>query len=98
MKRTLTTVLATIAMFAAFAAPAAAASGDGPGATPPYHGPRALPLTLPLCVTTTWRSRHTHTPKTRPGTLCVGTPDMWIPRAYIEIGYINRTHLVYIAR
>lgn len=49
------------------------------------------PIDPPLCVTTTWRAKYTHKPKTKPGQVCrfVG-PDgdlpMWRPKNWVQVG------------
>lgn len=64
------------------APPARAAQQPGtpaPSAPGPRVGP---PAVAPLCVTTTWRAKHTHRPKTRPGQVCRIDDGMWLPDSW----------------
>jgi hypothetical protein len=70
------------------AAEAKAAPAPPPSASAP-HARAAIP---PLCVTTTWRARHTHQPKTRPGAVCLLTEDMWMPSRYEVLGVFATGH------
>lgn len=64
-------------------APAASAAQQPGTPTPRAPHPRVAPAAVaPLCVTTTWRAKHTHRPKTRPGQVCILTPGMWLPRSW----------------
>lgn len=38
------------------------------------------------CVTTSWRSAYWGLAKTRPGSACYATPDMWVPRSWQRVG------------
>ena len=95
MKRTVATILATLALAAVTMSPAAA---DGA----PHHRPPATPL--PLCVTTPWRAAFTGHPMTKPGTVCVLTDDMWKPRSWrvlvpwITVGSAGHTIEIVLAR
>ena len=64
-------------------APAASAAQQPGTPTPraPHHRP-APAAVAPLCVTTTWRAKHTHRPKTRPGQVCRMDDGMWLPDSW----------------
>lgn len=87
MKRTALTILAALGLLLSVAAPVSAAPGDGPGSTPPPHRHRTS-VAVPLCVTTTWRAEHTHTPKTAPGEVCQVRVGMWIPSSWHRVGVV----------
>lgn len=61
-------MLATVATAAVLLmiAPAAQAAQQPVSPTPRAPHPRVAPVEPPLCVTTTWRAKHTNRPKTRP--------------------------------
>lgn len=64
-------------------APAASAAQQPGTPTPRAPHPRVAPAAVaPLCVTTTWRARHTHRPKTRPGQVCRMDDGMWLPDSW----------------
>lgn len=63
-------------------APAASAAQQPPTPTPRAPHPRVAPVEPPLCVTTTWRAKHTHRPKTRPGQVCRMDDGMWLPDSW----------------
>jgi hypothetical protein len=76
---------------AILAVPSTAFAATDPGnQQPPTPRPRLAPaphfsipdVQPPLCVTTQWRSKHTHKPITRPGTVCILTRDMWKPKSW----------------
>lgn len=64
-------------------APAASAAQQPGTPTPRAPHPRVAPAAVaPLCVTTTWRAKHTHRPKTRPGQVCRMDDGMWLPDSW----------------
>lgn len=64
-------------------APAASAAQQPGTPTPRAPHPRVAPAAVaPLCVTTTWRAKHTHRPKTRPGQVCRIDDGMWLPDSW----------------
>lgn len=79
MIRKLLAAAVTAAALFAFTPPASAEA-------PRSRGPVVSVYPLPLCVTTTWRAKHTHRPKTRPGQTCLLTEDMWLPRSWRILG------------
>lgn len=89
--RTLATLAATVALTFAVAGPAAAAPQPGTPTPRAPHPRAAAAVSLPLCVTTTWRAKHTGKPKTRPGQVCILTPGMWLPHSWqiIAVGAVG---------
>lgn len=81
---------ASVAAVLLVAAPPAAQAAQQP-TVPTPHVPGAHPAIAPLCVTTTWRAKHTHRPKTRPGQVCILTPGMWLPRTWriLSVGVVG---------
>lgn len=76
------TVALTAAAVLTFQAPAWSAQQPGTP-TPRAPHPRVAPAAVaPLCVTTTWRAKHTHRPKTRPGQVCRMDDGMWLPDSW----------------
>lgn len=75
-------VAAAFVAAAVLSAAPAQAVPQPPTPTPVAPHPRPHAVAVPLCVTTTWRARHTHRPKTRPGQVCILTPGMWLPRSW----------------
>lgn len=67
-------------------APAAQAAQQPTVPTP--HVPGAHPAIAPLCVTTTWRAKHTHRPKTRPGRVCRIGDGMWLPDSWLILDVV----------
>lgn len=80
----------TITVSLVLAAPAQAVP-QPPTPTPVAPHPRPHAVAVPLCVTTTWRAKHTHRPKTRPGQVCILTPGMWLPRSWriLSVGVVG---------
>ena len=69
--------------------PAAQAAPNVP--TPQVPAPHvrpAPPVVAPLCVTTTWRAKHTHRPKTRPGRVCRIGDGMWLPDSWLILDVV----------
>lgn len=55
------------------------------------QAPRTRPApaaVAPLCVTTTWRAKHTHRPKTRPGQVCRIDDGMWLPDSWLILDVV----------
>ena len=79
IRKLLAATVAAAALSVVAVSPAQAAQQPGtPSPSAPHH--RAAPAaTAPLCVTTTWRAKHTHRPKTRPGQVCRIGDGMWLP-------------------
>lgn len=79
----------TAAAALALTAPAAQAAPNVP--TPQVPAPHvrpAPPVVAPLCVTTTWRAKHTHRPKTRPGRVCRIGDGMWLPDSWLILDVV----------
>lgn len=68
-------------------APAAQAAPQPGTPTPTAPHPRHA-VVAPLCVTTTWRAKHTHRPKTRPGRVCRIGDGMWLPDSWLILDVV----------
>lgn len=80
---------ASVAAVLLVAAPAAQAAPNVP--TPQVPAPHVRPVppvVAPLCVTTTWRAKHTHRPKTRPGQVCRIGDGMWLPDSWLILDVV----------
>lgn len=77
---------ALVAATTLLAAPAAQAAQQPSAPTP--RAPGAHPAIAPLCVTTTWRAKHTHRPKTRPGRVCRIGDGMWLPDSWLILDVV----------
>lgn len=73
---------ASVAAVLLVAAPPAQAAQQPGTPTPTAPHPRTAQAAAPLCVTTTWRAKHTHRPKTRPGQICRIDDGMWLPDSW----------------
>lgn len=82
MIRKLLVAAAFVAAAVLSVAPAASAAQRPGTPTPRAPHPRVAPVEPPLCVTTTWRAKHTHRPKTRPGQVCRIDDGMWLPDSW----------------
>lgn len=81
---------ASVAAVLLVAAPPAAQAAQQPGTpTPTASHPRhPAVVSAPLCVTTTWRAKHTHRPKTRPGRVCRIGDGMWLPDSWLILDVV----------